>query len=160
MTHETTWFTKRETERHEIHLPGIEAEVVRAIASMRDASEEERRSREEQIRASMTAEVELRPLNAGDMAILNELRLEQDGASIQLGTVKLKTVQLALVGWSLQDNGSVKPITPDTIKQLNPFVFDQIYRLVDVGEGANGSGPPPPAASEPPDSPQDADESS
>lgn len=161
MTPETTsWFTKRETERHQIHLPGVDEEVARAIADMRDASVEERREREEEIRAAMTAEVELRPLNAGDMALLNELRLEQDGASIQLGAVKLRTVQLALVGWSLQENGTLKPITPDTIKQLNPFVFDQIYRLVDVGEGANGSGPPSPAASEPPVSPQDAAESS
>jgi hypothetical protein len=157
---ETSWFTKRETERHEIFLPGIDQAVADALASMRDASHEERQAREAEIRAAMTAEVELRPLNAGDMALLNELRLEQDGASIQLGTVKLRTVELALVGWSLQDNGSVKPITVDTIKQLNPFVFDQIYRLVDVGEGANGSGPPQPAASEPPVSAQDAAESS
>lgn len=108
------WFTRRDAAKHQIELPGSDEK----------------------------AEVELRPLNAGDVAAMNELKLSGEGASLALGEVKLLTVERALVGWSLG-----REITPDTIRQLNPLVFEQIHALVDIGGGADGTGPPTPPVS-------------
>ena len=108
------WFVKSDVVRHTIRHPQSGAE----------------------------AEVELRPLTAGDVAVLNEIRLNAGGGgAIALGEAKLLAVERALVGWSLP-----QAITRDTIAQLNPLVFEEIYRLVDGGEGANGTGPPIAAA--------------
>lgn len=77
------------------------------------------------------AEVELRPLNAGDRAALEDtIRMEAGDSNPQvlLGTMRRLTVERALVGWSLE----VSP-TPETIKSLNPDVFEQIFEHVNMG---------------------------
>lgn len=144
---EASWFVSREITRCEIALPSVQArdkklDEMRTAGAAAEAIEAKR--------AEITAWVDLRPLNAGHVAQMNELKLKSDGASIDLGAAKVRAVEFALVDWSLPS-----PVTADTIMQLNPMVFEQIYELVDGGEGANGSGPPPPAA-EAPHSPQDA----
>jgi hypothetical protein len=146
-----SWFVSREISKSEIALPSVELrdkklKQLREDGNTDDAIEAERER--------LTGWVELRPLNAGHVAQMNELKLKSDGASIDLGAAKVLAVEFALVNWSLPS-----PITVDTIKQLNPMVFEQIYELVDGGEGANGSGPPPPAA-ETPHTPKDAADSS
>lgn len=148
---EPSWFVSREITKHEIALPSVELRDKKLAKMAEDGNPEEAIAAE---RERLTATVSLRPLNAGHVARMNELKLKSDGASIDLGAAKVLAVEFALVDWSLPT-----PITADTIKQLNPMVFEQIYELVDGGEGANGSGPPQPAA-EAPHSPKDAAESS
>lgn len=143
MTADATWFVKRELVRHEIALPSVKARDADLAKLREDGASEETIA---VARAARTAEVELRPLTAGDMAELNQLNLENDGPALRLGKAKLRAVELALVGWSLG------PITRETIEQLNPMVFEQIHDLVDAGEGSSASddGPPPQAAPAPP----------
>lgn len=146
-----SWFVGREITRHEIALPSAELRE-RKLQKLRDDGNDD--AAVAAAREQLTGWVELRPLNAGHVAQMNELKLKSDGASIDLGAAKVRAVEFALVNWSLPS-----PITADTIAQLNPMVFEQIYELVDGGEGANGSGPPPPAA-ETPQPAEDAAESS
>lgn len=148
---EASWFVSREITKREIALPSVELRDKK-LAQMREDGNSDEAIKAE--RARLTGWVELRPLNAGHVAQMNELKLKSDGASIDLGAAKVLAVEFALVNWSLPS-----PPTSDVIKQLNPMVFEQIYELVDGGEGANGSGPPPPAA-ETPQPAKDAAESS
>lgn len=79
------------------------------------------------------ATVTMRPLNAGDRAELQELRLVEgeDGEGegrIHIARQQLHAVRLALAAWSIDT-----PITADTIAQLDPRVFDQIYKHVSFG---------------------------
>lgn len=158
----TGWFTSNKTAEHEIYLPGINEVVDRRLEELKTRKREQLaaegvdteaideqleqlenddavRAELDGIRRDMTATVKLRPLNAGDIAAINELKVSRQGASIALGEVKLLAVEMALVEWSIG-----QPITKDTIAQLNPLVFEQIHDLVDVG----GDNPPTaPAAS-------------
>lgn len=73
--------------------------------------------------------VELRPLNAGDRAEFNELKIASDGdAGIDVGLIQLLMVDRALVSWSFERTKSV-----ETIRVLDPDVFDQIWGHVSMG---------------------------
>jgi hypothetical protein len=78
------------------------------------------------------AEVELRRFDAGARAVLEDtVRLtagEDATAEVLLGTMRLITVEQAIVTWTL-------PVSPtkDSIRKLQPKVFDQIYAAIDVG---------------------------
>lgn len=78
-----------------------------------------------------TSWVELRPLNSGDRAMLEDaLRMQAEDASVdvKLGTLRLLTVERAVTNWGL-------PLSPtrSTIEALNPEVFEQIYNLCSFG---------------------------
>lgn len=76
----------------------------------------------------------LRPLNAGDRAEFNEIKVlaEGDGA-IQTGRIQLLMVERAVVDWTLEQDGSKLPISVEIIRQLEPSVFDQLYEHVSFG---------------------------
>lgn len=81
------------------------------------------------------ATVTMRPLNAGDRAEFNEIRILQsdddDGASegsIRPGRMQLLTVERAVTEWTLP-----QPPSSATIANLDPRVFDQIYEAVSFG---------------------------
>lgn len=159
------WFVKHDVAEHDIHFPGMGEELAIAGARLEDAARERLQLTDkgddgqlpplpepdqatidaelERIKADYTIRVKLRPLDAGDVARISELRLGVGGASIQLGEAKLLAVELALEAWTLD----VQP-TRETISQLNPLVFEQIYDLVDVGEGTERTGSPTPPARE------------
>jgi hypothetical protein len=97
-------------------------------------------------------QVTLRKLNAGDQAAIQDtlrMRLADDGAdtSMLLGTMRMITVERAVVDWSWP---GAKP-SPEAISQLEPEVFEQIYSYVEIGspptESQNGSAPEETAAS-------------
>ena len=89
-------------------------------------------------------EITLRRLNAGDQAAIQDtLRMsisEDSDASLAIGTMRMLTVQRALLDWDWHP----KP-TPETIAQLEPDVFEQIYSFCEIGTppteraSANGS---------------------
>lgn len=102
----TDWFTRRDTYDRTIEHP--------------DDSE-----------AKIT--VTLRPLNAGDRAELQEMQIVDDGegggeGKVSLARQQVRAMQLALVAWSLPE-----ALSPDTIAQLEPKVFDAIYKHVSFG---------------------------
>lgn len=71
--------------------------------------------------------VTMRPLNAGHQAqLLDQLAVEESGDSVlerpRIGTMKLLLVNAAVVKWTLS-----QPPTPDTIAQLRPDLFEQLY---------------------------------
>lgn len=72
--------------------------------------------------------VEFRPLNAGDRAEFNEIRLSQDGGSVDVGLIQLLMTKRAIVSWSFE-----KDPTVDVIRQLDPAIFDEIYEYVSLG---------------------------
>jgi hypothetical protein len=76
--------------------------------------------------------VKLRRLNAGDQAAIQDtLRMsinEDADASMAIGTMRMLTVRRALVGWSWMPSP-----TPETISQLEPEVFEQIYSYCEMG---------------------------
>jgi len=74
--------------------------------------------------------VELRPLNAGDQATIQDsIALSSEGeASAKLGTLKRLMVERAVVNWGLD----VSP-TPNTLADLEPSVFEQIFAEVRTG---------------------------
>jgi hypothetical protein len=85
------------------------------------------------------ATVTMRPLNAGDRAEFNEIRLlysapDEDGGeaetegAIRPGRMQILAVRRALVSWTID-----MPITDATVQQLDPRVFDQIYGHVSFG---------------------------
>jgi hypothetical protein len=81
-----------------------------------------------------TSWVELRPLNAGDTAMFSDsiaMTNEDDevAMSVRLGTLRMLMVERAVVAWGLE----VSP-TPETIRQLHPKVFEQIFQHIDAGE--------------------------
>lgn len=133
------WFTKPVTQKHDVTFPGLDAELAKVEAPRRDdhpGDEAFERAVEaaecelQAIRSAYTMTVELRPLDAGDMAELQEIRLRENGGAVAIGENKLLAVEKAIVGWSL-------PTAPtrDAIRQLNPIVFEKLWELVDVGEG-------------------------
>lgn len=153
------WFVKHDVAEHEIHFPGMGEELAirghqleaeaRVRLGLDDKLDEPLPDEEqatidaelERLKAEYTMTVKLRPLDAGDVARISELRLGVGGASIQLGEAKLLAVELALEAWTLDVNP-----TRESIAQLNPIVFEQIYDLIDVGEGTVGAGSPTPPA--------------
>ena len=74
--------------------------------------------------------VMLRRLNAGDQAAIQDmLRMSVDEGDTQLamGSMRLLTVRRAVVSW---DFG---PCSEETIAQLEPDVFEQIFSAVEIG---------------------------
>jgi hypothetical protein len=75
------------------------------------------------------ASVTIRKLNAGDTAAIQDtIRMtlgEKPDAEFKLGEFRLLMVERALVAWSLP-----KPVTPMTIRALEPDVFEQIFNIV------------------------------
>lgn len=78
-----------------------------------------------------TAEVELRPLNAGDQAMFSDtIAMTGDQEpSVRLGSLRLLMVERAIVSWTLD----VSP-TRASIEQLTIPVFEQIFEAVNAGE--------------------------
>lgn len=78
-------------------------------------------------------EVTLRRLNAGDQAAIQDtLRMSLDenaDASLAIGTMRMLTVERALVKWSWP---GPQP-SPEAISQLEPEVFEQIFSFVEIG---------------------------
>ena len=108
-----SWFVQRETYDRKIIYPGTDDE----------------------------ASVTMRPLNAGDRAEFNEIRLLSDGAGggeaqMQPGRMQLLTVERAVVSWTIPGPGP----SAETIQQLDPRVFDQLYELVSFGNPPDGEG--------------------
>lgn len=124
------FFVRQETTDHEIAVPGRDRQLkaCRARLEQEKRPEGEIKKELDALSATLTATVKLRPLNAGEMAKINEIRVDAGGGTIPIGEGRLLAVELALVEWSLD-----QPITRDTIRQLNPVVFQRIYDLVDVG---------------------------
>jgi hypothetical protein len=93
-----TWFTKTELSTHTITDP--------------DSGEE--------------ATIQIRELNAGDQAAIQDsIRMrvgDNPEPEIRIGAFKLLMVEKALVSWSL-DLG----VSPSTIRQLTPAVFEQVF---------------------------------
>jgi hypothetical protein len=81
------------------------------------------------------AEVTFRVLNAGDMAAIQDLMRMSFGdddnhdAALLIGTMRQLTVQKAVVDWTIP---GPKP-TPESIAQLEPDVFDQLYGHAQIG---------------------------
>ncbi len=78
-------------------------------------------------------EIYLRPLDAGDMAAIDEevgLAIGESGARFSLFTHKVGMVTRALVSWSLPD-----AVIPERISQLPPPVIDAIFAHVELFEG-------------------------
>lgn len=82
------------------------------------------------------AEVTMRPLNAGDRAEFNEIRLlsSEDGegrgeGQLRPGRMQLLAVERAIVSWTIPGPGP----TAETIAQLDPRIFDQLYAHVSFG---------------------------
>lgn len=90
--------------------------------------------------------VTLRRLNAGDQAAIQDtLRMslsEEADASMALGTMRMLTVQRALIKWSWE---GPQP-SPEAIAQLEPEVFEQIYAYVEIGSPPTESTPGPTSA--------------
>lgn len=77
------------------------------------------------------AQVTLRPLNAGDRAMLEDtvqLQAESGDPQVLLGTMKRLTVERAVVDWTLP-----LAATPETLRSLHPDVFEQIFSFVSFG---------------------------
>lgn len=72
--------------------------------------------------------VELRPLNAGDRAEFNEIKLQASGGQYSIGLIQLLMVERAVEAWSFET-----PPTLDTIRMLDPDIFDQIFEHVSLG---------------------------
>ena len=77
--------------------------------------------------------VTLRRLNAGDQAAIQDtlrMSLSEDAdASLAIGTMRMLTVERALVKW---DWPGPQP-SPEAISQLEPEVFEQIFEAVEIG---------------------------
>jgi hypothetical protein len=90
-------------------------------------------------------EVTLRRLNAGDQAAIQDtlrMSLEEGAdASLAIGTMRMLTVERALIKWDWE---GPQP-SPESISQLEPEVFEQIYSHVEIGT------PPTPPKSAPQD---------
>jgi len=86
-------------------------------------------------------EVTMRRLNAGDQAAIQDtLRMtlgDETETSLAMGTMRMLSVQRAVLDWSWP---GPKP-SSESISQLEPEVFEQIYSFVEIGT------PPTPAPS-------------
>ena len=91
---------------------------------------------------SETLEVELRVLNAGDKAELEDLiamdvdEEERLTAGMKLGTMKLLTVSRAIVRWRILDAADAGPMpapSPDVIRRLHPATFEAIFDRIRFG---------------------------
>lgn len=107
------WFVQRETYTRKILHPASKAE----------------------------AEVTMRPLNAGDRAEFNEIRLLSDGEGggegvLQPGRIQLLTVERAVVEWTIPGPGP----TAASIAQLEPNIFEQLWDLVSFGNPPDAEG--------------------
>lgn len=103
----TEWFTKPETYEREIVHPNDK---------------------------TLKMKVTFRPLSAGDRAASNEIRLSSDedsdeaGASLRPFRMQLAHLHRAIVSWTLDT-----PPTPDALAQLEPEVFDELYKHMSWG---------------------------
>lgn len=92
-------------------------------------------------------ECTLRRLNAGDQAAIQDtlrMSLSEDAdASLAIGTMRMLTVQRALIDWNWP---GPKP-SQESISQLEPEVFEQIYSFCEIGSPPTPSqdGVPPTA---------------
>jgi hypothetical protein len=98
-----------------------------------------------------TAEVELRQLDAGAQAEIQDtlvVRLAQEAGQgedvdvdvqAKMGTLKLITVEKAIVRWTLPVD-----VTPAVIRQLHPKVLEQIFTA--IGEPEKKQDPTPAVA--------------
>lgn len=93
--------------------------------------------------ADASLEIVLRSLDAGDKASLEDaLALDLEaaagagGATIPLGKLKLLTVEMALVSWSIPE-----AVTASTIRRLHPDVFEAIFQAVEMGSLEGGDPP-------------------
>lgn len=80
------------------------------------------------------AEVVMRPLNAGDRAEFNEIQLFQDedgegSGRLRPGRMQLLMVERAVVSWTIPGPGP----SSESIAQLDPRIFDQLYDAVSFG---------------------------
>lgn len=92
-------------------------------------------------RAGAESSVTMRPLNAGDQAEFNEIQLLSDGEGggegvVRPGRIKILTVERAVVSWTIPGPGP----TAETIAQLDPFVFEQLFELASFGNPPEGEG--------------------
>jgi len=81
-----------------------------------------------------TAEITLRPLNAGDQAdIMDILRTEygdEDKSQLAIGSMRMLAVERAVIDWTIP---GPKP-SPESIRALSPPVFEQVYGAVRLGD--------------------------
>lgn len=87
-----------------------------------------------------TATVKIRKLTAGDLAgIQDSIRLSMEGDNptpeVQIGIFRMMIVEKSLVDWSLDT-----PVSPNTIRMLNPLVFEQIFALCNEDADAGKKG--------------------
>lgn len=79
--------------------------------------------------------VTFRPLDAGDRAEFNEIKILAEGeGSVQTGRIQLMMVERSIVRWTLEQDGAPLPPTLDVIRSLDPNVFDQLYEHVSFGK--------------------------
>jgi len=79
------------------------------------------------------ATINVRALNSGDQAVIQDSIKMSIGDNpepdIKIGAFRLLMVERALVSWSLD-----LPVSPNTIRQLEPSVFEQIFNIVNGSE--------------------------
>lgn len=138
---EPSWFTDRTPIEHEIRFPGYDRQEAELhVRHERDEIPDDVRERElAELRRRYTMTVRLRPLDAGDVAAINEVRVSDGGGSIPIGEGRLLAIEMALVSWSRTES-----ITRETIRRLNPLVAQAIYDRVDAGEDTAAQEPDPP----------------
>lgn len=132
------WFVKSDTAEVDILHPHATHAIAEARKQLEadEIGEDAVRQALDLIRQENTITVKLRPLNAGDIASINELKVSATGGgSVMIGEAKLLAVELALTAWTLP-----AAITRDTIRQLNANVLEQIFEAIDIGEGASANG--------------------
>lgn len=80
--------------------------------------------------------VTLRPLDAGDRAEFNEIRILSEGeGAMRTGRISVLMVERAVVAWTLkEEDGSPLPVTSAIINALEPSVFDQLEEHVSFGD--------------------------
>ena len=82
----------------------------------------------------------MRELNAGDMAVIQDtvriLAGNDPAPDVKIGAMKLIMVERALVGWSLEVS-----CTPSSIRNLDPRVFEAIFKIINGGDEAATEAP-------------------
>lgn len=81
--------------------------------------------------------VTFRPLDAGDRAEFNEIRILSEGeGAMRTGRISVLMVERAVIAWTLKEEDGVTPLplTSAIINALDPSVFDQLYEHVSFGD--------------------------
>lgn len=79
--------------------------------------------------------VTFRPLDAGDRAEFNEIRILSEGeGAVRTGRISVLMVERAIISWTLKQDGEPLPVTSAIINALDPSVFDQLYEHVSFGD--------------------------